>query len=532
MPLERFIPKSPDPFIRNSQDFEVAKFGHLNTIIEYVNNYVVTDGLQLSGTGPLSTSLRNVTDNLGNASPLKLSTLGVQIVSPLRISTDDPSDMYLDCEDGSENNRFNITRNTGSQQVNLNFASNPAGSTTIVGAIRTYVDGTNLSEVMQFREDGSIFGRGTQAANNLVIQQSNDVGNLYVYNSATWGLLTTPPNGSANTTFNGRIIGTHGGAGNSALALGTIVADTSGSNFNLSIGQASTITTAQNGLAIGRLTSITGWSNATAIGYGAIAGANNAVALGDVSALLQIGGNFTPTARVHVRGTGSTSATTSLLVQNSSGTEALKVTDDRTTTISGTQTNLSTTNVYVGALSLTSAGVGATGQGIWSTGTDGQMVLAGSLGGFVIKGWAGYTVSLINNSNPRNLFSIQQYGFSDGNTSGLTGNTMNITPIYNFIGVQSSATVRGIYYNPTLTSLVNTTHYGIQTTSGGAYINTSTPQSSACLQADSTTQGFLPPRMTSTQRTAIASPASGLIVYDTTTNKSYTYDGTTWQAHY
>ena len=25
-------------FIRNSQDFEVAKFGHLNTIVEYINN--------------------------------------------------------------------------------------------------------------------------------------------------------------------------------------------------------------------------------------------------------------------------------------------------------------------------------------------------------------------------------------------------------------------------------------------------------------------------------------------------------------
>jgi hypothetical protein len=217
---------------------------------------------------------------------------------------------------------------------------------------------------------------------------------------------------------------------------------------------------------------------------------NGGITLGGTNIYLQrqsgnvlIGGT-TGAGKLTVQGTGSSSATTSLLVQNSSGTEAFKVTDDRTTTISGTQTNLSTTNVYVGALSLTSAGVGATGQGIWSTGTDGQMVLAGSLGGFVIKGWAGYTVSLINNSNPRNLFSIQQYGFSDGNTSGLTGNTMNITPIYNFTGAHSSATVRGIYYNPTLTSLVNTNHIAIETvtgnvllgtTSGNVGIGTSTP---------------------------------------------------------
>ena len=41
MALERFIPKSPDINIRNGQDFEVAKFGHLNTIVEYINNNTV-----------------------------------------------------------------------------------------------------------------------------------------------------------------------------------------------------------------------------------------------------------------------------------------------------------------------------------------------------------------------------------------------------------------------------------------------------------------------------------------------------------
>jgi hypothetical protein len=177
-------------------------------------------------------------------------------------------------------------------------------------------------------------------------------------------------------------------------------------------------------------------------------------------------------ARLGVRGSGTTSSTTALLVQNSGAGEAFKITDDRTTTISGTQTNLSTTNVYVGALSLTSAGVGLTGQGIWSTGTDGQMVLAGSLGGFVIKSWVNSTIALINTANPRNLFSIQQYGFSDGNTNGLTGNTMNIAPIYNFTGVQASATVRGIYYNPTLTSLVNTTHIALETVTGNVLLGT------------------------------------------------------------
>lgn len=51
---------------------------------------------------------------------------------------------------------------------------------------------------------------------------------------------------------------------------------------------------------------------------------------------------------------------------------------------------------------------------------------------------------------------------------------------------------------------------------------------SARMQIDSTTKGFLPPRMTTTQKNAITTPAAGLVVYDTTTNKLCCYNGTTW----
>lgn len=52
---------------------------------------------------------------------------------------------------------------------------------------------------------------------------------------------------------------------------------------------------------------------------------------------------------------------------------------------------------------------------------------------------------------------------------------------------------------------------------------------SATLEVTSTTQGFLPPRMTTTERNAIASPANGLVVYDTTLNAKCFYDGATWR---
>ncbi len=59
-------------------------------------------------------------------------------------------------------------------------------------------------------------------------------------------------------------------------------------------------------------------------------------------------------------------------------------------------------------------------------------------------------------------------------------------------------------------------------------VNSITDIPSAVLAADSTTRGFLPPRMTTTQKNAIASPATGLQVFDTTLNRPCFYDGTTW----
>jgi hypothetical protein len=50
----------------------------------------------------------------------------------------------------------------------------------------------------------------------------------------------------------------------------------------------------------------------------------------------------------------------------------------------------------------------------------------------------------------------------------------------------------------------------------------------AILAASSTTKGFLPPRMTTTEKNAIASPLAGLMVYDTTLNLISVYNGTIW----
>ena len=76
----------------------------------------------------------------------------------------------------------------------------------------------------------------------------------------------------------------------------------------------------------------------------------------------------------------------------------------------------------------------------------------------------------------------------------------------------------------------------LNVSSGGGFLFTNIastsfamPNASAKVQIDSTTQGFLPPRMTNAQRTAIATPAVGLMVYCTdATEGLYIYKSTGW----
>jgi hypothetical protein len=63
---------------------------------------------------------------------------------------------------------------------------------------------------------------------------------------------------------------------------------------------------------------------------------------------------------------------------------------------------------------------------------------------------------------------------------------------------------------------------------GGTVIGSGTLNASAMLQVDSTSRGFLPPRMTTSAKVAITNPVAGLIVYDNTLNVLSTYDGSSW----
>lgn len=84
----------------------------------------------------------------------------------------------------------------------------------------------------------------------------------------------------------------------------------------------------------------------------------------------------------------------------------------------------------------------------------------------------------------------------------------------------------------TVTGTINTSSFNSLTNGGtitGALGIGETPDSSAALDVSSTTQGFLPPRMTTIQKYAIISPSVGLFVYDLSLHKLSFWNGSIWE---
>ena len=111
-----------------------------------------------------------------------------------------------------------------------------------------------------------------------------------------------------------------------------------------------------------------------------------------------------------------------------------------------------------------------------------------------------------------NGLTSQTQNFAVG-TSGSDFNISSVTDTHTFNLPNASATARGVITT------------GSQTLAG---TKTFSDIITSKLTINSTTQGMLPPRMTTAQKNAISSPATGLIVYDTDLNSIANYNGTSW----
>ena len=193
-----------------------------------------------------------------------------------------------------------------------------------------------------------------------------------------------------------------------------------------------------------------------------------------------IGFNGSVLATTHIKGSGSTSATTSLLVQNSAGTASFQIKDDG--------------NSYLGQFNT------ASGNNVLDQFTAKLFTLTNAFVSHSVG-------STYNGSTGDSSLALCGLGVGGGFFGGIRmfTSSSSATPVLAMIVDRNQSVGIGLTNSTDLT--VN---------------------ASAKLQVDSTTKGFLPPRMTTTQKNAIASPAAGLVVYDSTTNKLQCYNGSTW----
>jgi hypothetical protein len=258
-------------------------------------------------------------------------------------------------------------------------------------------------------------------------------------------------------------------------------------------------------------------------------------------------------ARLGIKGSGTTSATTALLVQNSAGTEVLKVTDDSVTNARGSL-NVLHPSVAARSLKLGWGSIFATDSGseltlgaVFSVPSAPQILLAGntrSSGANTMQLQASLGVSIAASLiNPSAQLHIKGSGTTSATNALLVQNsagTALLTIRDDGVATFGSAILANSFTGNLRTDFINTSNNAYTVLqanpangNGKFYesvsIGTSSdPVASAKLELVSTTKGFLPPRMTTVQRNAIAAPATGLMVYDTDANKLYLFT-TLWE---
>ena len=149
-----------------------------------------------------------------------------------------------------------------------------------------------------------------------------------------------------------------------------------------------------------------------------------------------------------------------------------------------------------------------TSVGIISTGVWSATTISVNNGGTGSTSLVSNSVLLGNGTNPLQVVSPG----ASGNVLTSNGTTWTSAPLTGVTaGNLSGTTLAANVINTSITSvgiLTNTTVNGKMTVG-----NSSESSSSAILEVNSTSKGFLPPKMSASQRDAISNPASGLMIW-------------------
>jgi len=187
--------------------------------------------------------------------------------------------------------------------------------------------------------------------------------------------------------------------------------------------------------------------------------------------------------------------------------------------------------VSTAQMTLTAAGrllLGTVSEGIYILDVNGTPRFSGGATAGAVFG----SGTILNLASDAYMFATS----TTGKNAGYTANRFSTSEFASFDLISGASFSSGwsIQMQPSQTRLdivdrVNNSSRMSFFSSGNVIIGGTTDVASAQLQIDSTTKGFLPPRMTTTQKNAIASPATGLMVFDTTLAKLCVYSGTTWE---
>ena len=149
----------------------------------------------------------------------------------------------------------------------------------------------------------------------------------------------------------------------------------------------------------------------------------------------------------------------------------------------------------------------------------------GNTGGDLFRVLGDGKVSIGGTGNTTRAFMVKDAG---GNGFQIAQDTSS--PTKGLVMLQDSAAHKIIGYENKPIDFYRGSHAmrisSSQTVSIGK--GASDADASSILDLTSTTKGVLLPRMTTTQRDAIASPATGLLIFNTTTKKLDYYSGTAW----